>query len=71
MTSNRRLHEAAKASARKGININPHHQSLHSVLGISESKPIPMSEKLKAAHSSNPTIRKKGQFAVNASKWGH
>jgi hypothetical protein len=27
--------------------------------------------KRKASKSSNPAIRKKGQFALNASKWNH
>lgn len=71
MAPNKHLHEAAKASARKSININPHHESLHSVLGIPEGQPIPYAQKVKAAHSSNPRIAKKGQFAVNATKFKH
>lgn len=55
-----------------GIHIKPSHKGLlHKMLGIPEGKPIPKSRLEAAAHSSNPTERKRAQFALNAEKWNH
>ena len=48
-----------------------HAGKLHSHLGISKSKTIPMSKKLAAAHSANPHTAAMGRFAVAASHWKH
>lgn len=47
-----------------------HPGKLHRALGIPQGKPIPWSKKQAAANSKDPAMRKMGQFAVNASKWG-
>jgi hypothetical protein len=41
------------------------------MLGVPEGKPIPESKLEAAAHSKNPTERKRAQFALNAKKWNH
>lgn len=76
LAPNKELHLAALKSTDKkkdksGISINPHHESLHSVLGIPETQKIPMARMQQAKNSPNPAIRKKANFAVNASKWHH
>ncbi len=76
MAANRELHLAAlksteKKKSKSGIHINPHHESLHSVLGIPESQKIPMARMQAAKNSSNPAVRKKANFAINASHWNH
>lgn len=45
--------------------------ALHKMLGVPEGKPIPESKLEAAAHSKNPTERKRAQFALNAKKWNH
>jgi hypothetical protein len=52
------------------INIK-HPGALHKELGIPQSKKIPTTTLEKAAHSDNPTLRKRAQFALNAKKFKH
>ncbi|HWI68085.1 MAG TPA: hypothetical protein VNS88_06870 [Nitrospiraceae bacterium] len=42
--------------------------SLHRALGVSENKTIPAGKVETAAHSDNPKLRKKAQFALNVRK---
>lgn len=54
------------------IKIKPSREgSLHEWAGVPEDKPIPMAKKEQAAHSKDPRIAKKGQFAVNATEFSH
>jgi hypothetical protein len=48
-----------------------HKGALHSHLGISKSKTIPMSKKIAAAHSKNPHVAAMGRLAVAMSHWKH
>lgn len=60
------------ASKTSDIVIAPSHKgALHRMLGIPQGKPTPESMLEKAAHSKNPTERKRAQFALNAKKWNH
>ena len=45
--------------------------ALHRELGVSAKKKIPYQELVKAAHSKNPVLRKRAQFALNAKKFNH
>ena len=45
--------------------------ALHKELGISAKKKIPYEQLVKAAHSKNPVLRKRAQFALNAKKFNH
>lgn len=55
-----------------GIHIKPSHKGkLHAALGVPAGKPIPKGKEEKAAHSSNPTVKKEAIFAENAAKWHH
>lgn len=57
---------------KSAIHIKPSREgSLHEWAGIPEDKPIPMAKKEEAAHSKDPRIAKKGQFAENAAGWSH
>jgi hypothetical protein len=47
------------------------HGALHRHFGVSEDKPLTQAQKEEAANSSNPHLRKMGQFALNAAKWHH
>jgi hypothetical protein len=52
------------------ININPKNKGkLHKELKVPEGEKIPVSKLKTAAKSSNPTLRKRAQFALNARKW--
>ena len=42
--------------------------ALHRSLGVPEGETIPAAKLAKAAHSSNPTIRKRAQLAVTLKK---
>ena len=54
------------------IHINPANRGkLHEALGVSKDKKIPEAKLEKAAHSNNPALRKRAQFALNARKWHH
>ncbi len=44
--------------------------SLHRALGVPQGKKIPMFAVEKAAHSENPKLRKKAQWAINVRKGG-
>jgi hypothetical protein len=46
-----------------------HEGKLHRALGVPEGKPIPWADKVKAANSKDPAMRKMGNFAKNAAKW--
>jgi hypothetical protein len=49
--------------------IKPSHRGLlHEKLGVPQGEPIPLAKKEAAAHSSDPTLRKEGQFALNFGK---
>ena len=48
-----------------------HEGGLHSHLGISKSKTIPMSKKMAAAHSKNKHVAAMGRLAVAMSHWKH
>ena len=48
-----------------------HEGNLHRALGIPAGQKIPLSKEEKAAHSSNPTLRREAQFAINARKFKH
>ena len=45
--------------------------ALHEDLGIAKGKKIPLEKEEKAKHSSNPKLRKRATFAINARKWHH
>ena len=44
---------------------------LHKTLGVPMGQRIPESKLEQALHSSNPTTRKRAQFAVNSKKFSH
>lgn len=45
--------------------------ALHSDLGIKQGEKIPVSRLKSAANSSNETLRKRAQFALNARSFAH
>lgn len=54
------------------IHIKKSHQGLlHKNLGIPKGKKIPISLLRRAKKSSNPKIRRRATFALNARKWHH
>jgi len=54
------------------IAIKPSHKGLlHRALGLKQGEKIPTSRLQSAAHSSDPTLRKRAQFALNAKKFHH
>ncbi len=54
------------------IAIKPSHRGLlHRSLGIAMRHKIPAAALEKAAHSKDPAMRKRAQFALNAKKWKH
>lgn len=59
------------AGGRSPINIKPSHKGLlHKSLGVPANAKISVSALQRAANSSNPTLAKRGQFALNARSWG-
>jgi hypothetical protein len=57
-------------AGRSGIKIKKSNKGkLRKSLGAKKGKKIPASKLKKAANSSNPTTRKRAQFALNARKW--
>jgi len=57
---------------KSSIHIKPSHKGLlHQNLGVPAGKPIPAGKLEKAAHSSDPAIKKRAVFAENAKKWSH
>lgn len=60
------------AAAKKTINIKASNKGkLHKTLGVPQGQKIPASKLKSAASSSNPTTRKRAQFALNARKFNH
>jgi hypothetical protein len=55
--------------AKSKININPNHETLHSVVGVPEGQKLTASQKA-IKPGDTPAVRKKKQFAINAAKWG-
>ena len=56
---------------KSGIHIKPSHVGrLHEALHVAHGQRIPLGKLEKAAHSTNPALRKEAQFALNARKWG-
>ena len=55
--------------ARKPLDLHLKKGALHKQLGVAKDKKIPVSAIRKAAGSSNETLRKRAQFALNARKW--
>jgi hypothetical protein len=54
------------------IKIKKSHEGLlHKELGVAEGKKIPAKKLEKAAHSSDPAMRKRAVFAENAKHWNH
>ena len=52
------------------INIKPSHRGLlHQSLGVAPGAKIPVAKIQKAANSSNATLAKRAQFALNARSW--
>lgn len=43
---------------------------LRKTAGVEKGQKIPVATLQKLAHSTNPTTRKRAQFALNARKWG-
>lgn len=57
--------------ARRPMRLKLKKGALHRQLGIPQGKPIPTATLVRLAHSSNPTTRKRAQFALNARGWRH
>jgi len=54
------------------IKIKPSHRGLlHKNLKVKMGEKIPLSALMKAKGSSNPAMRKRVTFALNARKWNH
>lgn len=54
------------------IAIKPSHKGLlHKNLGEPQGKKLTVSEEESAKKSSNPAVRKRATFALNARKWNH
>lgn len=54
------------------IHIKPSHRGLlHRDTGTPAGHKIPMSDLMKAKRSSDPAVRKRGNFALAARKWSH
>ena len=54
------------------IHIKPSHKGLlHKSLGEPAGKKLSLSEEESAKHSSDPAVRKRATFALNARKWHH
>jgi hypothetical protein len=61
--------QRVKAAA---IHIKPSHKGLlHKNLGEPRGKKLSVSEEEKAKKSSDPAVRKRATFALNARKWNH
>lgn len=59
------------AQAKPAIHIKSENKGkLHRDLGVKADKKIPMSDLMRAKHSSSPVERKRANFAINARKWG-
>lgn len=56
---------------RKPLDLNLKKGALHSALGVPQGEKIPAAREEAAANSPNPKLRKRAQFALNASKWEH
>jgi oligoendopeptidase F len=54
------------------IRINPANKGkLRKAAGAKKGQNIPESELQKLKKSTNPAVRKRAQFAINAKKWKH
>ena len=51
--------------------VGKHPGALHRALGVPQGEKIPASKLAKAAHSSNPTMRKRANLAKTLGKMGH
>jgi hypothetical protein len=73
MASLNDLASASKHRFTKGKPIiKPSHEGLlHKNLGVKAGDKIPAAKLAKAAHSSNPAIKKRAIFAQNTKKWSH
>ena len=57
---------------RRTIHIRKSHEGLlHKDLNVPAGQPIPAAKLEEALHSSDPVVRKRGQFAENASHFHH
>lgn len=63
----------AKIRFKKGTPaIKPSHEGLlHENLGVKQGEKIPASKLESAKHSSDPAVRRRATFAINAKKWRH
>jgi hypothetical protein len=62
----------AMPAIRKSIHIKKHHEGLlHQDLNVPAGQPIPAAKLERALHSSDPTERKRAQFAKNARHFQH
>lgn len=59
------------ATHRKPMGLHLKKGALHKELGVPEGETISHKKLEKAADSSNETLRKRAQFAINASHWHH
>ena len=57
--------------ARKKMVLHLKKGALHKQLGVAEGKKIPTGRLAKAAHSSDPLLKKRAVFAENAKHWAH
>lgn len=63
---------ADKRARGGGIHIKESHKGLlHKDTGTAKGKKIPEAKLEKAAHSSDPKVKKRAVFAENAKKWKH
>lgn len=61
---------ARAIGAKSSINIKPSHKGLlHQSLGVPQGQKIPVSMERKAANSTDPVLRRRAQFALNAAKF--
>jgi len=61
-----------RQAVKEAIHIKPSHKGLlHKDLGVGAGKKISAKAEEKAKHSSDPAVRKRATFALNARKWHH
>ena len=61
------------ANNASGIELKKSHAGLlHKDLGVKQGEPIPLSTlEERMAHETDPAVRKRLNFAINARKWHH
>lgn len=60
------------AQAKPAIHIKSENKGkLHRDLGVKADKKIPMSDLMRAKHSSDPAVRRRANFAVVSKGWSH